>query len=108
VSVQFPQPTVFVSVKGINQLVFCNGKGKGAVHPRTVHEDPELEYRYNSTLSLTSALSGVGGQGHAPAALPLGNTRYPLYRRLGCPRAGLDGCRKSRLHRDSIPEPSSP
>jgi hypothetical protein len=26
---------------------------------------------------------GVGGQRHAPAALPLGMTRYPLYRRLG-------------------------
>ena len=25
----------------------------------------------------------VGGQRHAPAALPPGNTRYPLYRRLG-------------------------
>ena len=33
---------------------------------------------------------GVGGQHHAPAALPPGKTRYPLYRRLGEPqdRAG--------------------
>jgi hypothetical protein len=31
---------------------------------------------------LTSALEGVGGQHHAPAALPPGKTRYPLYRRL--------------------------
>ena len=37
---------------------------------------------YSSTLSLTSALDGVGGQRHAPAALPTGKTRYPLYRRL--------------------------
>jgi hypothetical protein len=44
------------------------------------------EYRYISTLSLTSALDGVGGQHHAPAALPLGKTRYPLYRRLGGPQ----------------------
>jgi hypothetical protein len=29
---------------------------------------------------------GVGGQSHAPAALPPGNTRYPLYRRLGEPQ----------------------
>jgi len=27
----------------------------------------------------------VGGQRHAPAALPLGKNRYPLYRRLGGP-----------------------
>ena len=50
----------------------------------------------------------MGGQRHAPAALPPGMTRYPLYRRLGGPRAGLDGCWKSRPHRDSIPGPSSP
>jgi hypothetical protein len=42
---------------------------------------------YSSTLSLTSALDGVGGQRHAPVALPPGKTRYPLYRRLG----GLQG-----------------
>jgi hypothetical protein len=29
---------------------------------------------------------GVGGQLHAPAALPPGKTRYPLYRRLGRPQ----------------------
>ena len=28
----------------------------------------------------------VGGQRHAPAALPPGKTRYPLYRRLGEPQ----------------------
>jgi len=28
----------------------------------------------------------VGGQRHAPAALPPGKTRYPLYRRLGGPQ----------------------
>jgi len=39
------------------------------VHPRTDHEDPEGEYRYSSTLSLNSALDGVGGQRHTPAAL---------------------------------------
>jgi hypothetical protein len=29
---------------------------------------------------------GVGGQRHAPVALPPGMTRYPLYRRLGRPQ----------------------
>ena len=33
---------------------------------------------YNFTLSLTSALDGVGGQPHVPAALPPGKTRYLL------------------------------
>jgi len=36
-------------------------KGKGKGHPRTGHEGPEVEYNYRSTLSLTSALDGVGG-----------------------------------------------
>ena len=56
-------------------------KDKG--HPTTGHEGPEGEYRYSSNLSLTSALAGVGGQSHAPAALAPGKTRYPLYRSLG-------------------------
>ena len=47
-------------------------KGKGKVHPGTGHEGPEGEWMYSSTLSLTSALDGVGGQRHAPPALPLG------------------------------------
>ena len=56
------------------------------VHPRTGHEGPEGEQRYSLALSLVSALGGVGGQCHAPAALPSGKTRYPLYRRLGGPQ----------------------
>jgi hypothetical protein len=46
---------------------YIQGKGKG--RPRTGHEGPEGEYSYGSTLPLTSALDGVGGQRHAPAAL---------------------------------------
>jgi hypothetical protein len=35
-------------------------RGKGKVHPRTGHEGPEGKM-YSCTLSLTSALDGVGG-----------------------------------------------
>jgi hypothetical protein len=35
---------------------------------------------YRTTLPLTSAVDGVGGQHHSPAALPPRKTRYPLYR----------------------------
>jgi len=45
---------------------------KFKVHPVTGHEGREGEYMYSSTLSLTSALDGVGGQRHAPASLPRG------------------------------------
>jgi len=53
---------------------------------------------YSSTLSLTSALDGVGGQRHASAALPPGKTRYPLYRRLG----GTQGW-SGRVRKISLP-----
>ena len=36
----------------------------------------------------------VGGQHHAPAALPPGKTRYPLYRRLGRPQGRSGRLRK--------------
>ena len=78
-------------------LLHCiNGKGK--VQHRTGHEGPEGEQRYTSTLSLTSALDGVGGQRHAPAALLPGKTRYSLYRRLG----GSQG-RSGRVRKTSPP-----
>jgi len=64
------------------------GKGKG--HYITCHEDTEGEQRYSSTLSLDSALDGVGGQYHTPAALPPGMARYPLCRWVAH-RTGLDG-----------------
>ena len=41
---------------------------------------------------------GVGGQSHAPATLPPGKTRYPLYRRLGRPQ-----CRSGRVPNISAP-----
>jgi hypothetical protein len=52
---------------------------------------------YSSTISLTSALDGVDGQRHAPAALSPGK-RPCTHRIRGCvaPSDGLDGCGKSR------------
>ena len=52
---------------------------------------------------------GIGGQHHAPAALPPGK-RPGTYCKGGWvgPRAGLDRCGKFGFHRDSIPRLSSP
>jgi len=72
-------------------------KLKVKAHPRTVHEGSDGEYRYGSTLSLTSALGVVCCLRHAPAALPLRKIWVD-------PRAALDGCGKSRTHQDSIPD----
>ena len=65
------------------------------VHFTTVYQVSDLSLyslRYNSTLSLTSALDGVGGQQHAPAALPP-RKRPGTHFKVGWvgPRAGLDG-----------------
>jgi hypothetical protein len=64
---------------------------------------------YSSTLSLTSALDGVGGQRHTLAALPPGKRPGTHCTRgwVG-PRAGLEGAENLAPHRDSIPGPSSP
>jgi hypothetical protein len=37
---------------------------------------------------------GVGGHRHAPAALPLGKSRYPMYRMLGWPQGRSGQARK--------------
>jgi len=82
-------------VTGFSKNVYrVEGNGKGKDRPRTGHEGPEGEYKYSSTLSLTSALDGVDGQRHAPAALPPGKTRYPLYRRLSGPQERSGQLRK--------------
>jgi len=54
----------------INAVTDTVLKGKGKVRPRTDNEGPEGEYIYRSTLSLTSALDGMGGQHHTPGVLP--------------------------------------
>jgi hypothetical protein len=73
-----------ISLQGSNSVQVETGfqvTVKGKAHPRTGHKGPEE--KHSSTLSLTLALDGVGVQHYAPAALPRGKTRYPLYRRLG-------------------------
>jgi hypothetical protein len=64
---------------------------------------------YSSTLSLTSALDGVRGQRLVPAALPPAKWAgvHCTGGRVG-PRAGMDGCWKSRPHLDTNPGPSKP
>ena len=76
---------------------------KGKFHPRTGHEGPEGEWRYSSTLSLTSEIDGVRGQRHTSAALPPRKTWYPFYRRLGGPQGRSGQMRKiSPPHREVL------
>jgi len=85
--------------------------GKGKVHPKTGHEGPEGEYRYKSTLSLTSALDGGWWSMPRPSCFT-----PPVKKKTGThctgslvgPKDGQDGCRKPHPHWDSIPRLSSP
>jgi hypothetical protein len=64
---------------------------------------------YSSTLSLTSALDGVGGQRHALADLPPGKRPGTHYIGIWLgPGAGLEVCGKSHPNWDSKHGPSSP
>jgi hypothetical protein len=87
----------------------CYSKGKGKDHPITSRKGPKGVQMYNSTLSLTSPQDWLGVLRHAPAALPPGKARYPLYRRLGGPQDRSGRVRKNfSPHRDSNARPSSP
>ena len=84
-------------------------KVKGKIHPITDHVGPEGEQRYSCTLPSTSAVDWGWVVNATPRQI------YPKERPgTHCiggwvdPRVGLDGCAKSRPHRDSIPGPSSP
>jgi len=58
---------------------------------------------------MTTALEGAEGLPSRPGrSLPLGKTRYPLYRRLGGPQGRSGEVRKISPYRDPIHGPSSP
>jgi len=69
-------------------VFWSTAKGKGNIYPRTGYEGTEAETMCNSTLPSNLALDGGGGcvQHHAPAALPAGKARYPLYWSLDGPQ----------------------
>jgi hypothetical protein len=67
----------------INNYVLTMGrkvrvKAKGKVHPRTGHEDPKGEQRYNSTLSLTSALDWGGWSTPRPGRFTPAKNPVPI------------------------------
>jgi hypothetical protein len=81
-------------------------KGKG--HPRTGHEDPKGEQIYSSILSLTSVLDEGGCSTPRPVRFtPRERPGTHCIGGLVGPRAGLDGCGKSRPYLNSIPGPSA-
>jgi hypothetical protein len=75
-------------------VIIHSNKGKDKDHPRTDHVVLVGEYKYNSILSLASALDEVGGQRNSSAGLPPEKTLYPLYRRLSVPQGRSGWVRK--------------
>ena len=70
-------------------------KPESKIHPSTGHESPEVEQKYSSTISLTSALH----EGVWSMECPGRFTRYPVNRRLG----GLQD--RSRQVQNILPPP---
>ena len=65
--------------------------------------------RYSSTLSLTSALDGVGSQRHAPARFALRKDPVPIVYQAGwAPGPVWTGAENFASQRDSIPGPYHP
>jgi len=60
--------------------------GKGKVHHRTGQEGPVGEYKYGSTLPLTSTLDGGGWSTPRPGRFFPGKDPVPTCRRLGRPQ----------------------
>ena len=84
------------------------GKGKGKVFPLQARMWPRGWVQVYLYSSMTAALEGGKWSAARPGrTLPPQKTRYPLYRRLGGPRASLNGWKISP-HQDSIPGLSSP
>jgi hypothetical protein len=83
---RFSSRSVLLSAQSLLSA-YCKVKSKSS--PVTRHGGAWGERRYSSYSLTTSALMGMSGQRHAPAALyPLRkDPRYPLYRRLGGPQS---------------------
>jgi hypothetical protein len=66
-------------------------QGAGKVHHETGNKSPKREQKYESTISLTSALEGVDVKHQVSAHLTLGKRQgnHCTGRRVG-PKAGLD------------------
>ena len=54
------------------------GQGNGKGHPGIGHEGPKGEYRYSSTLSLTSGMDGGGWSKPRPGRFTAGKDPIPI------------------------------
>jgi len=83
-----------ITDEGLAALLRIQGVREKVIVKFTLEQSTKAQRGSGSTLSLTSALDWLGGQRHAPAALPPGKTQYPLYRRLSGPQERSGRARK--------------
>ena len=90
-------------------ITYTQSKDQGQIHPSRGHEGPGGSRGTALLFLLPPHKVEVGGQCHAPATLLPG--KIPGILCTGGwvgPKVGLDGCRRTRSHRDVTPRPSSP
>jgi hypothetical protein len=83
-------------------------KGRGKGHPMTCPAGTEERRKYSSKQFATSMLEGSGWSVPRPTALPSRSFQNSFAESCVDLGAGLDGCGKSRPHRDSIPDRPGP
>jgi hypothetical protein len=90
-----------------NLTLTCTHKGKGKVQPRADHKGPDGEYRYNSTLLLTSALDRGGWSTPRPGGFTPGNYTVPKIQEAGWVPgpawAGMENLAPSRIRTPDRP-----
>ena len=76
---------------------FCKGEKVKFTLEQTM-KAKRVEEKYSATVSVASALDGVGGQRHTPSAFHAGKKHGTILQEaVRAPRAGLDGCGRFRF-----------
>jgi len=87
--------------------MFCRDRSEDTVRPRADPVGPGGEkYRFNLSLAATLGGGWLFNATPPPLHCTPGRTDRHCVGSWVCPRAGLDGCGKSRPHRNSIPDRS--
>jgi len=97
------------SVYLVNSFTYLAILVKDEGRPRRGHESREREWRFRSTLSLTTSIVGASFERHALATFPSAKRIRTHFTGLGVgPKARLDRCELSRPYLISIPRLWSP
>jgi hypothetical protein len=86
-----------VTAAGLNDTIkwTASCKGKGKIHPRRGHQDPDGEYWYSPTVYSSLTLDWCGrSKPRLGRFTPEKESRYSLYRRLGGPQGRSGRVRK--------------